>query len=49
MFTGNSIANPPRSWTDGPPKAEQERMFKDHWVVLARLHDTGVGLATIIG
>jgi hypothetical protein len=29
-FIGNSIANPPRSWTDGPPMAEQERMFIDN-------------------
>jgi hypothetical protein len=48
-FTGNFIANPPRSWTDGPPKAEQERMFRDHWAVLARLRDAGVGLETVIG
>jgi hypothetical protein len=30
-FTGNSIRQGSRSWTDGPPKTEQERMFRDHW------------------
>jgi hypothetical protein len=48
-FTGNSIANAPRSWNDGPPKAEQKKMFKDHWVMLARLHEAKVGLTTVIG
>jgi hypothetical protein len=48
-FTGNSIANTPRSCTDGPLKTEQERMFRDHWVVLAHLRDAEVSLATIIG
>jgi hypothetical protein len=49
VFTGNSIGQAPRSWTDGPPKAEQEKMFKEHWAVLTRLRNAGIDLATIIG
>jgi hypothetical protein len=48
VFIGNSITNAPKSNTDGPPKAEQKRMFKDHWAVLACLHDTEVGMASVI-
>jgi hypothetical protein len=48
-FTGNSIGQVPRSWTDGPLKAEQEKMFKEHWVVLDRLRKAGVDLAAVIG
>jgi hypothetical protein len=29
-FTGNSSAQAPRNWTDGPPKAEQEKLLKGH-------------------
>jgi hypothetical protein len=47
-FTENSIANAPSSWTDGRPKLEKEKMFKNHLAVLARLHDAGVSLATVI-
>jgi hypothetical protein len=39
----------PRSWSDGAPKAEQEKLLKEHWAVLARLRDAWVDLAAIIG
>jgi hypothetical protein len=48
-FTGNSISQAPRSWTDRPPKAEQERMLKEHWAALTRLREAGVDLAIVIG
>jgi hypothetical protein len=47
-FTGNSIGQSRRNWTDGPAKKEQEKILKDHWVVLGRLR-AGVTLSTIIG
>jgi hypothetical protein len=30
VFTGVSIAKAPRTWSDGPPKAEQEKLLKEH-------------------
>jgi hypothetical protein len=36
-YTGNSIAEPRRNWSDGPAKTKQEKILKDHWVVLRRL------------
>jgi hypothetical protein len=48
-FTGNSIGQARRNSTDGPPKAEQEKLLKDHWAVLDRLRGAGVTLATVIG
>jgi hypothetical protein len=33
-YTGNSIAESRRNWSDGPAKTEQERILKDHWAVL---------------
>jgi hypothetical protein len=35
--TGNSIVESRRSWADGPAKKEQEKILKNHWVVLGRL------------
>jgi hypothetical protein len=29
-FTEVSIAKAPRSWSDGPPKADQEKLLKEH-------------------
>jgi hypothetical protein len=29
-YTGNSIAELRRNWSDGPAKAEQEKILKDH-------------------
>jgi hypothetical protein len=29
-FTGVSIAKAPRAWSDGPLKAEQEKLLKEH-------------------
>jgi hypothetical protein len=48
-FTENSIGKTPTSWTNGPPKVEQEKMFKEHWAMLARLRDAGVEMAAVIG
>jgi hypothetical protein len=36
-FTGNSIGQSQTNWSDGPMKARQEKILKDHWVVLRRL------------
>jgi hypothetical protein len=36
-YTGNSIAESWRNWSDGPAKTEQEKILKDHWAVLGRL------------
>jgi hypothetical protein len=36
-FIGNSIGQSRRNWTHGPAKIEQEKIPKDHWVVLGRL------------
>jgi hypothetical protein len=36
-FTGNSIGQSRTNWSDGPTKEEQEKILKDHWVVLRRL------------
>jgi hypothetical protein len=48
-FTGNSIGQSRRTWTDDPTKTEQERMLKDHWAVLGRLRGARVTLSTVIG
>jgi hypothetical protein len=48
-FTGVSITQALRSWSDGPPKTEQEKVLKEHWAALARLHHAGVDLAAVIG
>jgi hypothetical protein len=48
-FTGNSIAESGRNWSDGPMKTEQEKIPKNHWVVLGRLRGAGVTLADVIG
>jgi hypothetical protein len=29
-YTGNSIAESRRNWSDGPSKTEQEKILKDH-------------------
>jgi hypothetical protein len=49
VFTGNSISQSRRNWTDGLAKTEQEKMLKDHWAVLGRLREAGVTLSTVIG
>jgi hypothetical protein len=36
-LTENSIGQSRRNWSDGPVKAEQEKILKDHWTVLRRL------------
>jgi hypothetical protein len=48
-FTGNSIAESRRSWTDGPAKTEQEKILRDHWAVLRCLRGAGVTLEEVIG
>jgi hypothetical protein len=48
-FTGNSIGQSRRNWTDGPAKMEQEKILKDHWAVLGHLRGAGVTLSTVIG
>jgi hypothetical protein len=48
-FTGNSIAESRRSWSDGPVKKEQDKILRDHCVVMGRLRGAGVTLAEVIG
>jgi hypothetical protein len=40
-YTGNSIDESRRNWSDGPAKAEQEEILKDHCVVLRHLREPG--------
>jgi hypothetical protein len=49
MFTGNSIGQSRRNWSDGPAKTEQEKMLKEHWVVMGCLRGARVTLASVIG
>jgi hypothetical protein len=48
-YTGNCIAESRRNWSDGPVKKEQEKMLRDHWVVLRRLRGAGITLAEVLG
>jgi hypothetical protein len=48
-FTGNSIGQSRRNWSDGPAKTEQEKILKDHLAVLRRLRGAGVNLSDILG
>jgi hypothetical protein len=48
-YIGSSIAKSQRNWSDGPAKKEQEKILKQHWVVLGRLQDARVTLAKVIG
>jgi hypothetical protein len=41
-YTGNSITQGLRCWTDVPSKAEQAKLLKDHWAVLTRLRQAAV-------
>jgi hypothetical protein len=47
-FTRNSIGKSRSNWTYGPPQAEQEKMLKEHWVVLGCLRGAVVTLSTVI-
>jgi hypothetical protein len=48
-FTGNSIGQSRRNWSDGPAKTEQEKILKDHWAVLRHLRGAGVTFSDVIG
>jgi hypothetical protein len=48
-YTGNSIVESRRSWSDGPTKMEQEKMLRDHWAVLRRLRGVGITLVEVAG
>jgi hypothetical protein len=48
-YTGNCIAESRRNWSDGSVKKEQEKMLRDHWVVLRRLRGAGITLAEVLG
>jgi hypothetical protein len=48
-FTGNSIDQSRRNWSNGPTKAEQEKILNDHWAVLRRLRGAGVTLSEVLG
>jgi hypothetical protein len=47
-YTGNSIGQSRRNWSNGPAKAEQEKILKDHWAVLRRLRGAGVTLSEVL-
>jgi hypothetical protein len=47
-FTRNSIGQSRSNWTYGPTQAEQEKMLKEHWVVLGCLRGAVVTLSTVI-
>jgi hypothetical protein len=47
-YTGNSIAESRRNWSDGPAKTEQDKILKDHWAVLRRLREAGITLAEVL-
>jgi hypothetical protein len=49
VFTGNSIAESRRNGSDGPAKAEQERILKDHWALLGCLQGDRVTFVEVIG
>jgi hypothetical protein len=38
-----------RNWSDGPAKAKQEKILKDHWAVLWCLRGAGVTLEEVLG
>jgi hypothetical protein len=46
-YTGAAIATTSRRWSDRPPTVEQEKLLKEHWVVLTRLRSAGVNLAAV--
>jgi hypothetical protein len=48
-YTGNSITELRRNWSTGPAKTEQERILKDHWVVLRHLRGARITLAEVLG
>jgi hypothetical protein len=48
-FTGNSIAESRRNWSDGPATTEHQKILKNHWAVLGHLQGAGVSLAEVIG
>jgi hypothetical protein len=48
-FIDNSISQSKRNWTDGPVKTKQEKILKDHWVMLGCLRGDGVTVSTVIG
>jgi hypothetical protein len=48
-YTGNSIGQSQRNYSDGPTKAEQEKILKDHWAVLRRLRGARVILSEVLG
>jgi hypothetical protein len=47
-YTGNSIAESRRNWSDGPAKTEKEKILKDRLAVLRRLRGAGVTLAEVL-
>jgi hypothetical protein len=48
-FTGNSITESQRNWSDGPVKTEQEKILKNHWAMLGCLRGAEVTLTEVIG
>jgi hypothetical protein len=48
-YTENSITESQRNWSEGPSKAEQEKILKDHWVVLRHLRGAEVTLVEVFG
>jgi hypothetical protein len=48
-YTGNSIAESRRNWSDDLVKTEQEKILKDLWAVLRHLQGAGVTLEEVLG
>jgi hypothetical protein len=48
-YTGNSIAESRRNWSDDLVKTEQEKILKDLWAVLRHLRGAGVTLEEVLG
>jgi hypothetical protein len=48
-YTRNSIGQSRRNWSDGPTKAEQEKILKDHWAVLRCLRGARITLSGVLG
>jgi hypothetical protein len=48
-FTENSIGQSRRNWSDGPAKTVQEKILKDHCVVLRPIRGAEVSLFDVLG
>jgi hypothetical protein len=47
-YIGSAITTTSRSWSNGPPMVDQEKLLKEHWAVLAHHRNAGVDLTAVI-